>query len=247
MTNWSFLLRGPHPHHIKQTITQSRPFIASLFSWRDRGKEAPPPPYQPEWTPVEQAPVVQVMSTPTPNLTPRALVNPDIKCHRSSLKHPVAPPENRVRPHTPTHLHHNTTHFLLLCAIPPTQPEFSSAPAEEEQEQGPLEDQMDWIGDKLAMRKQTRSTMGRGLGGKGGAPPIAFVLEFRKARGQQTLCCFFFFYHASALPRHGGFDIPPSISSSSSLILLHRRGATRVDVVRERAPREFQGRARHVG
>ena len=151
-------------------------------------------------------------------------------------------------PRPPTHLHHNTTHFLLLlCAIPPTQPEFSSAPAEEEQEQGPLEDQMDWIGDKLAMRRQTRSTMGRGLGGKGGAPPIAFVLEFRKARGQQTLCCCFFFYHASTLPRHGGFDIPPSISSSSSLILLHRRGATRVDVVREHASREFQGRAQHVG
>ncbi|KAF5385775.1 hypothetical protein D9615_002200 [Tricholomella constricta] len=118
--------------------------------WRDRGKEAPrlegqqqqppPPPYQQgEWTPASSAPPLQI--TPA---TPRS--------RRS--RHPVSSASKRSvaqrRPRARTLVHTTPPRLTSPPTLfPPTQAEFdfNSEPVEPVE----VEDQMDWIGDKLSM------------------------------------------------------------------------------------------------
>ncbi|KIJ91203.1 hypothetical protein K443DRAFT_135537 [Laccaria amethystina LaAM-08-1] len=195
--------------------------------WRDRGKEAPPPPYQQEWTPVEQAPVVQVTpSTPTPNPTPSRPRKS--RQQVSSLKRPVAHHRRpRVRPHTYITPPHTASSSSAL--FPPTQPEFSFAL---EQEQGPVEDQMDWIGDKLAMlieegKRALQSEVvvmsdaqedevddGTGLWEEEEPRPSLSRASSITRAGSKRLAAPSLPI-PSASPRRGGFEIPLSVSSSS--------------------------------
>lgn len=209
--------------------------------WRDRGKEAPPPPYQQEWTPVEQAPVVQVTSPPTPNPTPS---RPRKSRHQaSSLKRPVAHHRRpRVRPHTYTTPPHTASSSSAL--FPPTQPEFSFAQAEEEQGQGPVEDQMDWIGDKLAMlieegkralqsevvvmsdAKEDEVDDGTGLWEEEEEaeprPSLSRSSSVKRAGSSSKRSAAPSLPIPSASPRRGGFDVPSSVSSSSSSVTVRR-------------------------
>ncbi|KAG5643365.1 hypothetical protein DXG03_001013 [Asterophora parasitica] len=119
--------------------------------WRDRGKEAPrledhhqqppPPPYQQgEWTPASPIPP----STKLTPATPRS---------RKS-RHPVSATKRSVaqrRPRARTHVHTTPPRIAPPPALlPPTQPEFDFH-HQEPVEPAEVDDQMDWIGDKLSM------------------------------------------------------------------------------------------------
>jgi len=131
--------------------------------WRDRGKESllepnspqpqqllpppPPPPYQQgEWQPAAQI----VVTPPTPvQVTPRSV--------RKSRQLQVTSPSKRPI------VHHRKSRSRVLAPSPPIpttptpyypapQTEFNFGLDQEMQvEQTPLEDKMDWIGDKLSM------------------------------------------------------------------------------------------------
>ncbi|KAF8074573.1 hypothetical protein FPV67DRAFT_587665 [Lyophyllum atratum] len=124
--------------------------------WRDRGKESarlegqhyqqpPPPPYQQgEWTPsaaaaaASPAPPLQVTpATPRSRRTRHPVSTSASK--RPTLTHRRTLPRTRRTP-PPT----QPTFF------PPAQPEFNFA-LQETGEPAEVEDQMDWIGDKLSM------------------------------------------------------------------------------------------------
>ncbi|KAG6865580.1 hypothetical protein C0991_001339 [Blastosporella zonata] len=117
--------------------------------WRDRGKEAPrldeaqqppPPPYQQgAWTP--SAPMQITPATPATPTTPR----------RRRDRHPVSTKRavgyRRTRTRIPAH---TTTATASPNRFPAPQPEFNFVP-EPTTEPMEVEDQMDWIGDKLSM------------------------------------------------------------------------------------------------
>ncbi|TFK39514.1 hypothetical protein BDQ12DRAFT_665338 [Crucibulum laeve] len=114
--------------------------------WRDRGKEPeqlmpPPPPYQQgEWTPpADQQQPEQIKQAPAPPPTPRGTRK------TRSVKRPVAHHRRpRARPQTFT-----PPRTTAPALFPHSQPEFNFE-QEPEEELGVVEDQMDWIGDKLS-------------------------------------------------------------------------------------------------
>ena len=188
---------------------------------------------------------MQVTSLPTPNPTPS---RPRKSRHQaSSLKRPVAHHRRpRVRPHTYTTPPHTASSSSAL--FPPTQPEFSFAQAEEEQEQGPVEDQMDWIGDKLAMlieegkralqsevvvmsdAKEDEVDDGTGLWEEEEEPrpSLSRSSSVKRAGSSKRSAAAPSLPIPSASPRRGGFDVPSSVSSSSSVTLRrsHSRGVS---------------------
>ncbi|KAG6902030.1 hypothetical protein C0995_005363 [Termitomyces sp. Mi166 len=117
--------------------------------WRDRGKEPPrleeqhqqipPPPYQQgSWKP--NTPLsAPLQTTPAAPTTPR----------RKRERHPVHSASKRSTAHRRTHARTPLHNATSSRPFPPSQPEFNfpSAPAPESME---VEDQMDWIGDKLS-------------------------------------------------------------------------------------------------
>lgn len=237
--------------------------------WRDRGKEAPPPPYQQEWTPIEQhTRVVQVTNTPTPNSTTPSRSRKS-RQQVSSLKRPVAHHRRpRVRPHTYTTPPHTASSSSAV--FPPTQPEFSfphpQAQAQEEgEEQGPVADQMDWIGDKLAMLieegkralqsevvvmsdvKEDEVDDGRGVWDDEDPQPrsLSRSSSLKRALGGRRS----FAAPSSSLPipsaspRRGGFDVPSSSLSSSSAVTprrSHSRGLSYESALPTSSSKEFE-------
>ncbi|KAF8159885.1 hypothetical protein B0H34DRAFT_705214 [Crassisporium funariophilum] len=116
--------------------------------WRDRGRLPPPgsdelpPPYQQgEWQkPVEQAASIRV-TPPTPRSARKSRQQ-----ITSAPKRPVAynrRPRAKLASPAP----------VAQAHFPSPKPEFNFAGAveDEEEDQTPMEDQMDWIGDKLSM------------------------------------------------------------------------------------------------
>jgi hypothetical protein len=144
----------------------------------------------------------------------------------SSLKRPVAHHRRpRVRPTYTTPPHAAASSALF----PPTQPEFSFAQAEE---QGPVEDQMDWIGDKLAMlieegKRALQSEVvvmsdaqedevddGTGLWEEEQPrPSLSRSSSIKRAGSKRSAAPSLPI--PSASPRRGGFDVPSSVSSTS--------------------------------
>ncbi|KAG6914244.1 hypothetical protein DXG01_001494 [Tephrocybe rancida] len=124
--------------------------------WRDRGKEPPrlddqpqqppPPPYQQgAWTP--SAPLQITPATPT---TPRRRRDRHAVTSASAGKRAIAHRRKHVRSpvHHVAHAHGTTTTAPNRFSAP--QPEFNFTP-EPPAEPMEVEDQMDWIGDKLSM------------------------------------------------------------------------------------------------
>ncbi|KAJ7104069.1 hypothetical protein B0H15DRAFT_808315 [Mycena belliarum] len=113
--------------------------------WRDRGKEAdteqpspeqiPPPPYQKgEWI-VQQQRAIEI-TPPTPIVTPR----------RRKVRHGASVANKRHTPRARPRV--NAQVFAPPTPISPPAP---FTPDRMEEEEGAVEDQMDWIGDKLSM------------------------------------------------------------------------------------------------
>ncbi|KAG6878278.1 hypothetical protein C0993_009636 [Termitomyces sp. T159_Od127] len=119
--------------------------------WRDRGKEPPrleeqrqqlpPPPYQQgNWKPDQSLSTSSQIAPVTPTTPRRKRERPTV---HSAGKRSFAQRRTRTRPP----LHNQTSR--PSTQFPPSQPEFnfSSEPAPDPME---VEDQMDWIGDKLS-------------------------------------------------------------------------------------------------
>ncbi|KAF8889260.1 hypothetical protein BD779DRAFT_1520648 [Infundibulicybe gibba] len=122
--------------------------------WRDRGKEPerlpPPPPYQQgEWIP-EQPLAIQA-----PPTTPRRKTRHTI----SSASKRTTTIHRKPRPKTQTYS--PPARGTSPTLFPPTQPEFNFGHQEDETP-APVEDQMDWIGDKLSMLiEEGKKALGR--------------------------------------------------------------------------------------
>ncbi|KAF8799272.1 hypothetical protein BYT27DRAFT_7228055 [Phlegmacium glaucopus] len=130
--------------------------------WRDRGREAssepdtqqrtpPPPPYQQgEWKPAAQVPPPTIVTPPTPvQTTPRSI-------RKSRHLQITSTPKRPVTYHRKSRSRAQASGFPIPAAVTPylpvPQPEFNFGYHQEEQvEQTPIEDKMDWIGDKLSM------------------------------------------------------------------------------------------------
>ncbi|KAF4569765.1 hypothetical protein EYR36_009566 [Pleurotus pulmonarius] len=116
--------------------------------WRDRGKEAadlPPPPYQQGgWTPVDQQPQ---QSQPE---EPKAIQAPPTTPRSRKTRHVAGSTHKRHRPRPRTHVQQafapvaSSSRAQALTAPPPPEFDFTSTADD------PVDEQMDWIGDKLA-------------------------------------------------------------------------------------------------
>ncbi|KAF9038242.1 hypothetical protein BJ165DRAFT_428564 [Panaeolus papilionaceus] len=141
--------------------------------WRDRGKEPepmtflpPPPPYQQgEWRPTEQPESVRVNKSrsrspsvhesrvpsspqpPQPHMTPRSAKR--VKQVTTQQKRTATYQRRAVRARGHGHAHASTPSTASAGFSP--RPEFDFASGAQEESGGVIEDQMDWIGDKLAM------------------------------------------------------------------------------------------------
>ncbi|KAF7430798.1 hypothetical protein PC9H_006509 [Pleurotus ostreatus] len=117
--------------------------------WRDRGKEAaelPPPPYQQGgWTPVDQQQPQQSQIE-----EPKAIQAPPTTPRSRKTRHVAGSTHKRHRPRPRTHAQQvfapvaSTSRAQALTAPPPPEFDFTSTADD------PVDEQMDWIGDKLA-------------------------------------------------------------------------------------------------
>lgn len=127
--------------------------------WRNRGKEIeslPPPPYdQGEWTPEAPRQQHTIQAIQAPPATPRSR-----KTRQSHTPTPSKRLNTRRRPHIRAH-----AYTPPPCSSPALlsapQPEFDFGHHNCEDEI-PVEDQMDWIGDKLTMLiEEGKKALGR--------------------------------------------------------------------------------------
>ncbi|KII87174.1 hypothetical protein PLICRDRAFT_42824 [Plicaturopsis crispa FD-325 SS-3] len=132
------------------SVNQQRSIIHSLSRWRDRGKEseqAPPPPYQErDW--MQQPQKIEV-TPPTPVRSRRIHHTSSAAAKRSAgARHGHR--RTRTRTAIPSAYSPHRSISPTPGRLSAVQPEFDFG-ASQAQEEEPEDDQMDWIGDKLAM------------------------------------------------------------------------------------------------